>query len=404
LEQNPELKAMQQDAAAAKATSASSRFWEDPQVGVRFYQVPLGSNLGKAQDIDYIVAQKFPFPGKVKDASEIAYHNYLHHLEELGGRGRELLRDLKTAYYSLYATQKMIEVNRQIEGRIRGMVQSAQARLAANQTMATDAVQGQAEIAKLLGERSVLEQQRKTLAAKLNQLMARPDGGEIRLPPNLEIPSWDADLKALQELAMERHPEVKGTHHRIEEKQWAVKAAKREWYPDFNAQVEYVQKPGAAQDAFTGQLMLNVPLLVGKKRAGVKQAEAELAGANYAHEAAKNQAVYRVQEGYQKLKSAEQLLRLSRGTLIPQTRQAAELSASAYVAGKAYFLDALNATRGLFDAQLEYWKAFDSLGGALAELEEAVGMTREEFIAERAGTVKSFDLEKTLGAEPPAKK
>src|SRR5262249_674467 len=162
-----------------------------------------------------------------------------------------------------------------------------------NQTTATDAVQGQAEIAKLLGERTVLEQQRKTLEAKLNQLMARPEAGEIQLPDKLEIPTWDADLKALQDIAMAhpphltgaQHPGVMGAHHRIEEKQWAVKAAKREWYPDFSTQLEYVQKPGATQDAFTGQLMLNVPLLVGKKRAGVKQAEAELASANYTHEA-----------------------------------------------------------------------------------------------------------------------
>ncbi|MCC7345543.1 MAG: TolC family protein [Deltaproteobacteria bacterium] len=400
LEQNPELKAMQQDAAAAKAQSKQSRFWDDPMVGVRFYQVPLGKNLDKAMDIDYIVAQKFPFPGKVKAASEIAYHNYLHHLELLSGRGRELLRELKETYYRLHAVQQRIAVTRQIEGRLRGMVQAAQARLAANQTPAVDAVQGQTEIAKLLGEREVMRQEAKTLEAKLNQLMARPVDAEVRLPPKLEIPSWNADLAALQEAAVRFHPNMRSARHRIEEKNWAVKAAKREYYPDFNAQLEYVQRPGAVEDAFTGELMINLPLIVGKKRQGVKQAEAEYAGATYSEQAARNQVAFRVQEVFQKWQSAERLMRINRGTLLPQARQALEISANAYVAGKAYFLDVLNAARGLLDAQMEYWKAYENLATAMAELEEAVGQTREEFLAAKGeANVKSFDVEKTIGAE-----
>ncbi|MFO1463103.1 MAG: TolC family protein [bacterium] len=400
LEQNPELKAMREDAAAAKAASAKSRFWEDPMVGVRFYQVPLGKNLDKAQDIDYIVAQKFPFPGKVEAAAKIAHHTYLHHLEELSGRGRGLLRELKETYFALFAAQKRLEVSRQIEGRLRGIVQAAQAKLAANQAMATDAVLGQTEIAKLIGEREVMQQERKTLQAKLNQLMARPVEEEVRLPASLELPEWEADLKALQESAAANHPEVRSARHRVEEKQWAVKAAKREWYPDFNAQLEYVQRPGATEDAFTGELMINLPLIVGKKRQGVRQAQAEYASAAYAQEAAQNQTAFRVQEAYQKVKSARRFLQINRGTLLPQTKQALEISAAAYAGGKASFLDPLNAARSLLDAQQGYWQAFANLGAALAELEEAIGQTREEFLAARGDpNVKSFDLEKQVGAE-----
>jgi len=403
LDQNPDLKSMQEDAAAAKAASSKSRFWEDPMVGVRFYQVPLGKNVDKAQDIDYIVAQKFPFPGKVEAAAQIAHHTYLHHLEELTGRGRSLLRELKADYYQLYARQKRLEVLRQIEGRLRGFVQAAQGKLAANQGTATDAVMGQTEIAKLIGEREVLQQESKTLQAKLNQLMARPVETEIRLPGTVELPVWNFDLKALQASADANHPELRGARHRVEEKQWGIKAAKREWYPDFNAQVEYAQHPGSTQDALTGELLLNVPLIVGKKRQGVKQAEAEYASATYAQESAKNEVSYRVQEVYQKAKSAQRLLQINRGTLLPQARQALEMSATAYLGGKAAFLDSLNAARTLLDAQQEYWKAFENLGTALAELEEAIGQTREEFLSAQGNeNVKSFDLEKRIGAEVSA--
>lgn len=280
------------------------------------------------------------------------------------------------------------------------MVQAAQAKLAANQAMAVDAVQGQTEIAKLLGEKEMLSQESETLEAKLHQLMSLSGESSFRLPPKVEIPQWSVSLPELLENAERLHPDMKSARHRIEEKHWAVKAAKREYYPDFNAQLEYIQRPGATEDAFTGELMLNVPLIVGKKRQGVKQAEAEYAGATYSERATRNEVAFRVQEAFQKWQASGRLLRINRGTLLPQARQALDISVNAYVAGKGYFLDALNAARSLLDAQMELWKAFENQGVALAELEEAVGQTREEFLAEKPGSeTKGFEVEKNLEAE-----
>src|SRR4030095_203580 len=115
LQQNPELKAMQKDVEAAQAKIPQARSWDDPMVGVRFYQVPFSGSFDDAADIDYIVSQKFPFPGKKKAASQIPYHDYLHHIEALGGRGRELLRDVKTAYFALFSAERTIAVNYEIE-------------------------------------------------------------------------------------------------------------------------------------------------------------------------------------------------------------------------------------------------------------------------------------------------
>ena len=379
LAQNPELKSMQQDAEAAKSATKKSRYWDDPMVGVRFYQVPIGGNLDQAVDIDYIVAQKFPFPGKVKAASEIAHHNYLHHLEDLDGRGRELLRELKTAYYQLFATERQLEVSRSLEAKLRGLVQNAQAKLASGEPATADAAQGQAELARLLAEREALKQRRQVWQVKLNQLMYQPLESPIQLPAKLPPPRWDLPLAELEKIAEARHPKLKGARHRVEEKGWGVKAAKRDWYPDFGAQLEYVQRPGQTEDAWTGELMMNVPLIVGKKKAAVKQAEAELAGARYTEQATRNDVTFRVREIYQKMQSSERVLQVTGGTLLPQVRQSLEMTQNAYLAGKSYFLDALNAARGLLQAQNDYWRAYADLAEAGAELEEAVGMTYEEW-------------------------
>jgi outer membrane protein, heavy metal efflux system len=379
MQQNPELKALEQDVEAAKAKVSKSRSWEDPMVGVRFYQVPFEEPLDQTQDIDYIVRQKFPMGGKAKAAKEMAYHELQHHVHMVRIRANEILRDIKITYYSLFAVQRMIAVNREMETNLRSIVNSAQARLAANQSMATDAAQGQTEIAKLLLDREPLFQQKRVLEAKLKQLMASTSNDEISLPSQLEAPRWQVSLAKLLEITQVHHPSITSGEHNIEEKEWGVKAAKREYYPDLNVQTEYVQRPGPRTDAFTGELMLNVPLIFKKKQLGVKQAEAELASAQYMQQVDKNDRLYKVKELFGKMQESDRSLSINRATFLPQARQAFQVTSSAYSTGKASFFDTLNAVRLLFEAQMEYWKAFEAQAESIYGLEEAIGMTREDF-------------------------
>lgn len=380
LTQNPELKSMQKGTEASKAKVPQARSWDDTQMGVRFFEVPFNQGITAADDIDYIVSQKIPFPGKKKAASQAVYHEYLHHLEDLNARGRELLREVKSTYFNLFALQRQIEQFTKIESLLKGLIQSAQSKLSTGQGMAIDAIQGQAELAKFLVEKESLIQKKKILEARLNQLMARPVDEAIRLPLKLEVPKWEVKLEDLMEIAQTRQPSIRLTEHDIGEKQWRIKAAKREFLPDLNAQLEYLQKPGPREDAWTGQFLINVPLMVKKKRAAVAQAEAELAQAQYQNLSAKNEVAYKIKEAYIKMKTADRILQINQSILVPQTRQNYEATTLAYSTGKAPFLNSLLAARSFLDSQMEYWKSYEALGSSISELEEAVGATREELI------------------------
>jgi outer membrane protein TolC len=296
----------------------------------------------------------------------------------LGARGRQILRDVKTAYADLYVVQQLIFQNQKIEGILKGLIQTAQSKLAVGEVMASDPIQAQGELAKLLVEREPLFEQKKTLEAKLNQLMARSSEEEIHLPSQVSLPHWNLKLEDSIEIASLRHPSVKLAEHNIGQKEWALKAAKREYLPDLNAQMEYVQRPGSAPNAWTGEFMINVPLLVKKKMKGVSQAEAELASARYSEVAVKNDVTFKVREIYARMLSADRVMKINQGTLIPQMRQALEVSALAYTSGKGNFLSYLTAARGLADAQMEYWKSYGRYIDSVWEMEEAVGATLEE--------------------------
>jgi cobalt-zinc-cadmium efflux system outer membrane protein len=377
--QNPELKALYQEAESAKARVSKARYWEDPMIGVRFYQIPFEGGFDETEDIDYIARQKFPLGGKAKAAREMAYHEYQHRLHALSGRGREILRDIKTTYYNLYSIGKRIGVSRELESNFRSLVSSAQARLATNQTFLTDAALAQTEIAKLLVERQALFQMQKELAAKLEQLMAVDSTAEIRLPAQLEVPQWEITLDQLLESAQAHQPALQSDKHHVEEKEWGLKAAKKEYLPDLNVQSEYVQRPGDRTDAFTGELMINIPLIVKKKSLGVKEAEAELAGARFMQQSTKNEIAYRVKQAFSKMQSSENTLALNRGTLLPQARQAHQATFAAYTTGKIGVVPALDAARTLLTAQGDYWRSFEEHAATVFALENDVGLTQEEW-------------------------
>ncbi len=377
--QNPELKALFQETQAAKAKVSKARYWEDPMIGVRFYQIPFEGGFDETEDIDYILRQKFPLGGKAKAAREMAYHEYQHRLHVLSGRGREILRDIKTTYYKLFAVEKVIAVSREIESNFRALVSSAQARLATNQTFLVDSALGQTEIAKLLVERQSLFQTQRELTAKLKQLIAADPTAEVRLPAQLEAPQWEITLDQLLELAQAHQPALRSDKHHIEEREWGVKAAKREYIPDLNVQTEYVQRPGGRVDAFTGELMLNIPLITRKKRLGVKEAEAELANAHFMQQSTKNEITYRVKETFGKMQASENALAMNRRTLLPQARQAHQSTLAAYTTGKIGVVESLSAARMLREAQGSYWQAFENQAAAVFALENAVGLTREEW-------------------------
>ena len=377
LQQNPELKAMKKESEAAQAKVPQAKGWDDPQVGVRFYQVPFGEGLGKAMDIDYIASQKIPFPGKKKAAGQIAYHEYLHHLESLNARGRQLVREMKTVYYKLFVLDRQLAQSFKLQKLLLGWIQSAQANLSSGQGMASEVVQAQTELAKQGIERESLQAQRAILETQLRQILASSEIATIQLPNKLDLPQWNRPLEKLEAMAQSRHSDLKLAQHQIGQKNWAIKAAKREYLPDLSTQLEYVQRPGGQQDAWTGEFMVNLPLQVAKKKGAVTQAKAELSSAEYAYESAKNKVSAQVKQAYLKTKTAEKVFKLYDKSLIPQAQQAVEMSSVAYSTQQAPLSNLLNAEQALLNAQKDYWQAYEDFLVSLAELEEAIGISWE---------------------------
>ncbi len=379
LEKNPELQAMHKDSEAAAAKIPQAKALEDPEIGVRFYQVPFGKRPDKAMDVDYLISQKFSFPGKKQAEGKIAIHEHSHHLELKNKRENEILRDIKTTYFSLYAIHKQKEVLRSVQSILKTEITMAQTKLAANQAEVLEISRAQAELARLFLEDESLREKEQMLLAKLENLTGgEPLLSSLSFPSTLKIPTLNLNPSELLEISVLRNPEVKMADHKVDQKEWEIKKAKRANLPDVNTQWEYIQRPGAEENAWTGELTLNLPIYRKKYNSGVKQAEAEFASAQFFQNASRNQVQEKIRTLFARVESSRRRYALNQTTLIPQIRQMKEVIEASYRAGKTDTSGYFSALRSLMTAKKEGWDLFAEIAQASFELEETLGATLEE--------------------------
>ena len=80
-----------------------------------------------------------------------------------------------------------------------------------------------------------------------------------------------------------------------------------------------------------------------------------------------------VQEAYVRARAAQDRASLLRTTILPQSRQAFDVSRAAYQADRADFQAILDTERAQLDMQLDYIKALAEFSQAIADLERAIG-------------------------------
>jgi cobalt-zinc-cadmium efflux system outer membrane protein len=80
-----------------------------------------------------------------------------------------------------------------------------------------------------------------------------------------------------------------------------------------------------------------------------------------------------VQEAYVRATAAQARASLLRTTIVPQSRQAFDVSRAAYQADRADFSAILDTERGLLDSRLDYFRALADFTQAIADLERAIG-------------------------------
>ncbi|MCB9766631.1 MAG: TolC family protein [Candidatus Omnitrophica bacterium] len=380
---NPGLKAAYHKWQAALQRVPQVTSLMDPKLTFTEYLQNNVETRTGAQDFQLGVMQMFPYPGKLSLRGEAAVAEARALEQDLVKQRLEVRREVKDAFYEYYYLEQSIRITSENLELLKHFERVATARYEVNRAGNRDVIKAQVELGELENELRTLVDFRQPVQARLNAALNRPMSADI--PPPAEIDLRDVELQSdrVLELAYQTNPELKSIDATIRKKQAEVDLAKKDYFPDFNVGVNWINTnsridanvPGNGDDVLMGSVQFNLPIYRDRLAAGVREAEHGVQEQRSRKSEAENQLAVDLQTALYKLRDAKRQIDLYSDILIPKAKQSVTVTQTAYSAEEAAFLDLVDTERVLLNFQNSYYRSVANYGQSLATIEAKVGQS-----------------------------
>ena len=373
LARNPSIGSARWAWRAALARHPQETSLDDPMLA---YEVaPLSLTSSRSDDAHRaVLAQAFPFPGKLALRGEIALAE-----AEAAARDHEAVRlRLATLASLLYDEHYLIarklgvnDVHRTLLAELREI---AVARYETGAAAQQDPLEAELEQAELLHRDVALRADQRIVVEQLNALLHRAPGLPLPAPPPaLEVQAPAEPREALLARALAERPELHAAEARVRARESAVALARREYLPDYRVMGGY--------DGFEEEdemrpmlgLELNLPLQRSRRTAALDEAQASLEEARSERSALGDQVQLSVARVLERLAEAHHALDVFRDHLLPAARDRVTSARAAFETGQSDFSTLIDAERRLRDAELGHEEAVVEVSRRHAELARATG-------------------------------
>ena len=278
---NPELKSSQARWQMFKNRIVQAGSLDDPMLMLKIQngivQDPLNFSKDPMTQKVIGISQQLPFWGKRGLKEEIAAKDADSYRWQVEERKLELVRMVKETYYQIYFTDKSLGI---VDKNIRildDFITLAEIKYSVGQGVQQDVFKSQVERSKMLDMKISLEQERKSLVAALNALLFRPPEAPVGRIPDFEIKPLSLSAGNLRETAWEKRPMVKSLQALIDKGEAGHKLARKEFYPDFNVSLEYMQREKTmgdeGLDMYSLGVTFNLPLQQKRRHAMLAESD-----------------------------------------------------------------------------------------------------------------------------------
>lgn len=365
---NPDIRASLQRWESAKAVIPQVQTLPDPKVAI-------GYRDAARQDVMYGLSQEIPFPGKLNLKGEVASRRSDRIEQDYLATKLAVVASLKEVFYDLHFVHDSIRIVQQTKLLLQEFEKTANARYSVGQAAQQDVLRAQTEISRLLARLATLNQRRQSLHADINRILNRPPNGSLGMPEEVQFTPMQYTLEALNELLDKTSPLLQGRQKTVEQGDQAIALAKREYYPDFELSGLGFRDPVMDTNGYQVMLNVKIPLYYAtKQREGVNEAVASREAVSQDLQALRQELLARIRDNVAKAERAEELIKLLRDAIIPQSRLTLASAQASYAVGKVDFLTLLNSLLVLQENELEFHSEMVEHKKALARLEGIIGV------------------------------
>ena len=381
LNNNPAILAMQEQIRVADERIPQAEALPDPQVGAMFNGIPGRMMVpGRVEpdtrydQIRVTASQMFPLFGKRKLKAEAASKGLDMVQAKYEAKRREILAEVKIAYYGLFLAHKAIEINRENAELMRTFAKIAETKYTVGRAPQQHVLKAQVSLSVLLNQLITLEQNLETARARLNTLLNHAPDAPLGKPEEFDHIPFNFSLEQIEDLALEHNPELQAMDYDIEQKEVLHNLARKQYYPNLMVGAQYWQN-NERKDQVSAMFSVNIPLWRRSKQDhGVKQAMAAIRASEAKYEALKNEIRFQIQDGLVKVQTAERMINLYENTILPQAEQMLKAARIGYETDQVDFLTLVDSQKSLYDTILSRYRALVQIEQHRARLERVVGL------------------------------
>ena len=381
LANNPGLKAAREKFDAYSQRPSQAESWDNPRLGFGIRSLPVNTfsfDQEPMTEKQVTVVQTIPFPGKLPLKGKIAGKDADIAGEEAAEYKDNLISQVKTVYWDLLLIDKTIDITRENRDLLRDFVKTAESRYAVGKGIQQDVLKARVELSRMIDALISERQEKESLTARMNALLYRPldvpvtetRGKDL---DTLKLPPFAFRAGQLEQMADEASPAFAGARRQIEKYRLAVRLAKKDYYPDFDAAVSYGERD-FMPDLVSGSVLVSIPLWhKTKEDKRVAEERANVIMAEDRYNSLKNDTFLRLKDSVLRLGQYDNQIDLFKTGLIPQARAALQSAIAAYSVNKVDFVTLINNQLALYNYEIEYYRLLAGYENIIAGIEAAVG-------------------------------
>jgi cobalt-zinc-cadmium efflux system outer membrane protein len=385
---NPKLKAARLMWEAAIERYPQVTAYADPVLHYSYYLEEVQTRVGP-QEQKFSISQAIPFPGKLSLKGDIvAREAQMAHLE-FERQTRDLIAELKDAYYELLYITQAIEITKQNKDLVEHLAKIGTTDYSMDGTTLNDVFKAQSQLAQLAYDLILLSEFKQAEITRINSILNRPPEADLGKPQPVGYVPFKYTLEKLYQLALNKQQELGISELQIEKSQKAMSLAKMEYLPNLNLGFSYIDVGEAeptpmgtlpddsGQDAYSLDFGITIPLWFGKNSSRVAEAKRNYEAAVYQKQDQKNKTFSAIKTLYFKLQNSERLIRLYQDSLIPQAEQSLETAETWYKEKQGSFSGLLETQSVWLNFNLAMQRAVADYYQRIAQLEKLVGASLE---------------------------
>lgn len=368
---NPEIRAAEQRWASSKALVLSAYTPPSPLIGIDYWRIPQGGSLSDSSMKMTGIRQKLPFPVVLLVRGGIAKHIALAAELEILAIRETVLTKAESTYYQIWALQEIEKLHKQHQLLWGSMITSLEGSALTQGGKASHILRAQAQEASARMHRLNTHDEYQSTRAALSLLMGASDqffDFDLVSPPDWEE---STEPSFFEKEALVFNPALKVVEHHVIHRKLVAKEKFWAFFPEFSVAYRRMEESMGITNNF--MIMGTVPINFWKPLAEKKAADWKAKEMVSVSEAAKLSLLESLHENVSSLSQSQRSVQTYRNVIVPALRAARDTVFTRFEAGRASFVELVDADEKLINAQLKSLQALSRYGMAQANVERILG-------------------------------